>query len=1016
MRSAPFFRPSGPVLARVSTYPDGLEAPNHLNNADAQAEADRRWLTQVWARPDVRAALRLASPSLAGQLDIVTSEEASAERLRRLTLTVVSYLLRWQRRPVPFGSFAGIAPARVGDAVKSCFGSDHQVVMRADGQWLATLVDRLERHPELLARLPVLVNNTCFVRGDRLIIPDRPSVGQPGPLTEISIRHTRPVRLALKAANAPVPFGRLAEQLHAAFPAATLSTVSTMLADLVTQGFLLTALRPPSTVVDGLSYVIAQLHAVGDGLADIADLLRDLEGIQDELARPPTEDPLAHANMAAVADRMISVCGGTDTVLAADTAVDGRISLPRTVLDEAATAASMLLRLTARPFGPEVWRDFHLAFRARYGPGALVPIRELIADSGLGLPAGFLGAARERPLQSLSDRDSTLLALIQQAAVDGRPEITLTEPLIRQLTVGDPAEMVVPQRAELPFQVDAESANAVARGAFTLWVTGAPRTSSSMAGRFAHLLPQEERDLLAVSFAPDDDAVAAQLSFPPRRKHNENVVRVPQLLPGVIPLAEHPATGTDPISVDDLAVTADATQMYLIQLSTGHRIVPWALHALEASLHTPPLARFLAGVPRARHAVYGLFDWGAARKLPHLPRLRYGRTVLAPARWILNASNLGTRRDPVPVWEKHLDAWRDRWCVPSWVVLYQEEARLPLDLDSRLDRILLRSRLDRAGQVELREHPSGNWTGRACEFLATLTAAPPTHRSAPPTVLERPAAILMPGASSMIHAQLHGHPDRYDEILTGHLPRLLEALDLDGWWFRRHRDTLRPDSAQELWLYLQLAHPDQYGAAAAHLADFASDLQAQGLLAHLSLAAYQPQTGRYGPGTAMAAAHRVAAADSAAALAQITMATLAGLSGQAIAAASMADLAAGLAASEEGYGWLVNQLDREFGELDRALRDTTLLLADPANHYQVLRGHPGGAAVADVWAARRAELNAYRAQLGRHHRLPITVLRSLLHDHHVRALGVDPVTEAVTNRLARAAAMRRLALTERITP
>ncbi|MFB4284830.1 lantibiotic dehydratase [Nonomuraea sp. MTCD27] len=1014
MRPALFFRPSGPVLARVSTYPDGLDMPDHHDDPAAQAETDRRWLTHIWARPDVQAALRLASPSLAGRLDIVTREGASAEQLRRLTLTVASYLVRWQRRPTPFGLFAGITPVRVGPAAAPCFGSDHRVVMRADGQWLATLVDRLERHPELLARLPVVVNSSCVVRGDRVAIADRPSAGRPGPLTEISIRRSRPVQLALNTANAPISFGCLAEQLHEAFPASTLGTITTMLADLVAQGFLLTALRPPSTVVDGLPHVISHLHAAGADLPDIAALLHDLEDLHHHLTRPPAGDPLAHADTATVADRMISVCGGTDTVLAADTAVDGRISLPRTVLDEAAAAASVLLRLTTRPFGPEVWRDYHLAFRARYGPAALVPVRELIGDSGLGFPAGFLGAARDRPARALSGRDGVLLALIQQAMVDGRAEITLTEPLIQQLTVGDPAEMVVPQRAELPFHLDAASADAVARGAFTLWVTGAPRTSSSMAGRFAHLLPPHERDLLAASFGPGGEAVAAQLSFPPRRRHNENVVRVPQLLPAVIPLAEHPAPGTASISVDDLAVTADATQTYLIQISTGRRIVPWALHALEAATHTPPLARFLAGVPCARHAVYGLFDWGAARKLPHLPRLRYGRTVLAPARWILNASDLGTRRDPAQLWDKHLAAWRERWRVPSWVVLYQQEARLPLDLDARLDRLLLRTRLDRAGQVELREHPRGDWTGRACEFLATLTAAPSARRGpAPPAVLERPVTMLMPGAGDLLHAQLHGHPARYDEILTCHLPRLLQALDLERWWFRRHRDTLRPDSLQQLWLYLQLSGPDQYTATTAHLADFAAHLQAQGLLARLCLAAYQPQTGRYGPGTALAASYQVAAADSAAALAQITMAARSGLPAQAIAAASMADLAAGLAPSPgAGYGWLVNQLPREYGELDRTLRDTSLLLAEPSDLYRALRDRPGGEEVARAWTVRRAALNVYRAELSRCRRAPITVLRSLLHDHHVRALGVDPDLEGVTNRLVRAAALRGLALAQ----
>ncbi|MEV0163350.1 thiopeptide-type bacteriocin biosynthesis protein [Nonomuraea fuscirosea] len=268
-----------------------------------------------------------------------------------------------------------------------------------------------------------------------------------------------------------------------------------------------------------------------------------------------------------------------------------------------------------------------------------------------------------------------------------------------------------------------------------------------------------------------------------------------------------------------------------------------------------------------------------------------------------------------------------------------------------------------------------------------------------------PTAMQMPGAGDLVHARLLGHPDRYDEILTEHLPRLLDPLNttLVRWWFRRHRDITRPDTLHQLLLYLQLCNSHQYGAVATHLAGFATGLQSAGLLARMDLAAYQPQTGRYGAGVALAAAHEVAACDSGAALAQIVMAARTGLPAQAIAAASMADLAASLAASEEGYGWLINKLDREYGKLGRTSRDATLLLANSADDHQALRDQPGGAAVANAWTARRAALSGYRVQLARHDHQPITVLRSLLHDHHVRALGVDPGTEAVTNRLARAA-------------
>lgn len=158
------------------------------------------------------------------------------------------------------------------------------------------------------------------------------------------------------------------------------------------------------------------------------------------------------------------------------------------------------------------------------------------------------------------------------------------------------------------------------------------------------------------------------------------------------------------------------------------RIEPRVLHALEAGLQTPPLARFLAEVTTGRCAVYGAFDWAAAARLPYLPRVRYGRSVLSPARWRLTAADLPAPTCALPDWETALDAWRRRLRAPAAVVLCQSELRLPLDLDHPAHRALLRARLGRDGRVELREAPTPAdlaWLGRAHELLISLRLARP---------------------------------------------------------------------------------------------------------------------------------------------------------------------------------------------------------------------------------------------------------------------------------------------------
>jgi thiopeptide-type bacteriocin biosynthesis protein len=127
---------------------------------------------------------------------------------------------------------------------------------------------------------------------------------------------------------------------------------------------------------------------------------------------------------------------------------------------------------------------------------------------------------------------------------------------------------------------------------------------------------------------------------------------------------------------------------------------------------------------------------------------------------------------------------------------------------------------------------------------------------------------------------------------------------------------------------------------------------------------------------------------------------------QAVAAASFVDLAVNFAGSAQaGSDWLIHQLRREHGPLEPALRERSLELADPDRTWTTLRSLPGGEEVVVAWQKRAVTLSAYREVLAEQ-RDPLTVLPSLLHLHHIRAVGVDPARERVTGRLARACALR----------
>ncbi|RXS81480.1 lantibiotic dehydratase [Streptomyces sp. TM32] len=1003
----------GSALLRATTSPQPADIPRTLNLDDVAVT--RGWLNRVWQREEVRGALELATPVLSSAIEAVgQGKQGDPRHVRRTALSAASYLLRWQHRPTPLGLFAGTAPVSVGPRVSVRWRDKHRVSIRTDAEWITDIIQRLQRSPELLKRIPLITNNAARVRGDRVVAPGPPSDGYArllGPV-EVSVRHARPVSAALEAARTAILYRDLHTHLRESFPQATTEKIDALLAGLIEQQLLVTSLWAPMTTVDALPHLCRELekHQAQD-VPEVRGLVTALNQVREDVA---AHQPVhSRSGMSAVAERMRGLSPVTPTPLLLDTALDAEVQVPQGVIAEVEAAIAGLYRTTPQPYGYQHWRDYHRRFRARYGVGAIVPVMDLVADSGLGLPAGYVGSERGTAPKLLTDRDDVLLAMVQQVLMNGRDELRLTDAMIEALekAAGGDERLFAP-RVEVAFEVHAPSTKALARGAFDVLLTSVPRPGSSMAGRFAHMLPPAHQDALAATYHGAPDTLPAQLAFPPRRRRNENVTRTPRLLPHVIELSGHQEADARTIPLTDIAVTAGARTFHLVQVSTGRPIDVRVLHALEGGTQTPPLARFLAEVAHARYAAYKPFDFGAAARLPFLPRVRYRRTVLTQARWLLAAEDLPGRAASTKEWDDAFDAWRGRLRVPDRVAMIEYDQRLPLDLTHPVHRRVLRAALDNTRRLDLRDVPDGDvhgWIGRAHEVWISLGLTQPKAAAAP---LPRPAAVAiptrnLPGGGDVLHAQLYAHPRRYDEILSRYLLRLLAMFGDTPpvWWFTRHREMARPDADQHLDFTLHLPH-GAYGTAAAHAHAWADGLHSLGLASGLVLAPYQPQTGRFGGAAAMDTAHQVFAADSATALAQIQLTERTdALAPQALAAASALNLVTQLAPNiAEAEQWLVHNLPQGTGHLDRTLRNQALELAGP-DAASVLAHLPGGPQVTEAWRARSAAVAAYRNILAGE-RDPLTVARSLLHQHHVRALGVSPTAESTTLRLVRTAALQ----------
>ncbi|MBB5866701.1 thiopeptide-type bacteriocin biosynthesis protein [Allocatelliglobosispora scoriae] len=898
---------AGAALIRAAAYPSGLTFPISPDLVSGQPEAWREWLCVAWALPRFAPAVMSAAPRLAEQIArAVGGEPMPRQRLRRLVESTLRYLLRWTTRATPFGCFAGVASVEFGARAAVRWGEAHHEVARPDGRFVAEHIAEAEQDLAVLRRVAVVANSLGYRRGGMWVLPC--ARADADRRWDVELRLTGPVEAAIQAAASPVMFADLTTRIAGMVPA-RVDAAERLLAGLVHTGVLLSELRPAMTAMDPNAHV-ARHYALPDPV-----------------------------------DRV-----------AVDLCVDASVTLPPAVLREAGRAASALVAVAPHLPG---WSEYHHAFIARWGPGAAVPLREVL--NVLGFPAGYRGSSRRAPAV-FTARDRVLAELAQRSALDGCAEVVLDDELINRLR-GDDDRPPVPH-TELRFTLAAATLQDLDRGAFTLTVVSGARHAGVAAARFLHLLTTAELAAFRSAYQALPTALPGaelvQLSGPPLEGRMISVARVPELLP-VLPVGDfHP----DPQStLTDLAVCGDGRRLWLVSLTSGRPVEPLLFNSVLLTGLQQPLMRFLAEIWTAWTAPCTPFDFGQMTSLPFLPRVRRGRTIVHPARWIIDRTDLPARAVSWPLWR---DAWqrhRDHHRLPQEVLVGDDDVRLRLDLDDSTHLAVLRSHLDRQPRTVVTEaHGPAGWIdGRPAELLLTMTHTQPP--ATPPVRPARTAATIhhRPGHSPWLEAHLYG---RLDDILTG-VAGWLPA----GWWFLRY-----PDPEPHLRLRIPLRDNDNFAEITRSLAQRAQHMESDGVLQDYTLHTYRPET-RHGTGATLAAAETVFAADSLAALNRLT-----GDDRQAATAAGMITIADGF--TGDGLRWLADHVPRRSGPR-----------LDPAQL------HLARISYRDEELA--AALAAYRS-LAEHDGFDTDqVLADLLHLHHARMIGVDTASERHCLRLVR---------------
>jgi thiopeptide-type bacteriocin biosynthesis protein len=431
---------------------------------------------------------------------------------------------------------------------------------------------------------------------------------------------------------------------------------------------------------------------------------------------------------------------------------------------------------------------------------------------------------------------------------------------------------------------------------------------------------------------------------------------------------------------------------------------------LALDTQAPPVARFLMDLATARPRVWSGWDWAGHDTLPYLPRVRFGRVVAMPKRWLPGRRlRDAARARGAEAWEQGLDAWRRRLAVPDRLQIARNDQMYPVDLRDRWDRDLLRAELTAARpQFVLYEDVTADgaglgWNGgHSTEIVVPLAGARrPAGRTAPdsaepertaPPVRPVPARFHLPG-EDWLFVKWYAEPSAHEALLAEHLPALLAEVEdeVDRWFFLRYQD---PEP------HLRLRFHGDPGALNGRVLPAISRvsraLVESGALRTMTLDVYRPESDRYGGEALQEAAERFFRTDSLSALVQSR--ALRGV-GRALPAAVLAGLGHAVLLESLGdwdwCGWVdrmfTKTAEHEEYQRHRALADR---LIRPGNAVSSAAEALGTPSLGTLWS-ESPEPRAYgRLILSAPEADRDEALLSLLHMRHNRLFGIDRAAEA----------------------
>jgi len=817
--------PLFPVEFFFNWKADGMDSGN-------TKEILKKYLRDFYLQPIAQEALFIGSPDLHEQLLLwLDNKIEKPDKKEKTELSLVKYMIRMCTRCTPYGLFASCTSGNSSAITRIDLKGKKNLQRkgRLDMDYVCEVHKYLLGKKEISDQLLFFPNTSLYAIGEQLRYIEHRFLEKSGRsyhLVQIELSDylqkilqaaghgSTPIQLASAITDEDIPGDEAREFIY----------------ELISNQVLVSEIEPSVTGEEYFHRLIGKLKTLRHAekyVSVFENVLEEFKALStislEDAENPGSGGKHRHYSNIIAILKNLEVPVPLKTLIQVDSYRPAQVcTVSKKVQDEILLGASIIQLLTVENPLKDSFSEFKNAFRNRYESQWIPLVEVLDTESGIGYGKFATSGMEESPLidklpigngqiagaPQAADAEGYKWQLYHDAVKLNKTEVCIDDKIIDQLLKKEAVFSGLPDSISMMLKINAASAEDLENGNYTITLNApAGPSGGNLLGRFCHLDPQIQKltqSVLQSEEALRPDCVFAEIVHLPESRIGNILMRpvlrqyeIPYLCGTTLPEAfQIPAT--------DLLVGIEDDKVVLRSGKLNKQVIPRMTTAHNFSMTTLPVYQFLCDL-QYQHIKQTGWSWGVLDSRPFLPRVSYGKFILARARWILT-------REDVKDCEKKNDEEAMRVFsivqknknLPDYVLISQGDNELLLHLKNIFCIRLLLSEISKNQNVMLAETldmPQQCWItspdGRhAGEFIfafskinVKLPETKPIQETKPePFYVKR----IFPVGSEWLYAKIYCGTRTAEKILCNVLKPFTEELIaanlIDKYFFIRYHD------------------------------------------------------------------------------------------------------------------------------------------------------------------------------------------------------------------------------------